>query len=377
MKYMGSKRAMLQNGLGEELARRVPEAVRFVDLFTGSGAVAWHVATHWGIPVLAVDLQAYATALAGAVVCRDTVVDGAQLKNDWFDRAEELLSEASCWNDLTEFQDDLGERISRRLADEARQLCELLGPIGQAYGGYYYSPMQAAVIEGLRATLPETPNERRVAIAALIQAGSRCAASPGHTAQPFKPNSTAGKFLLEAWRRDVWDETEKALKAISSLAAKVSGDTHQGDAVALVPDLIREGDLVFLDPPYSGVHYSRFYHVLETIARGEIGEVSGTGRYPAPEERPRSAFSVMTESRDALDTLLQSISAAGGRVIMTFPAGKASNGLSGVKVKNTAEKYFKILSQKISSRFSTLGGNRENRDARIDRGELILTLLPK
>ena len=63
---MGSKRAMLRNGLGELLAQEVPNAERFIDLFAGSGAVAAHVASKFQVPVLAFDLQRYAAILAGA-----------------------------------------------------------------------------------------------------------------------------------------------------------------------------------------------------------------------------------------------------------------------------------------------------------------------
>lgn len=56
MKYMGSKRAMLENGLGELLGQEIQTANRFVDLFTGSAAVAAHVGCRFHLPVLAFDL---------------------------------------------------------------------------------------------------------------------------------------------------------------------------------------------------------------------------------------------------------------------------------------------------------------------------------
>lgn len=64
---MGSKRTMLQNGLGELLGHEVSNALRFVDLFAGSGSVAIHVAQKFPIPVLAFDLQSYSAVLAVAV----------------------------------------------------------------------------------------------------------------------------------------------------------------------------------------------------------------------------------------------------------------------------------------------------------------------
>ena len=71
MKYMGSKRTMLENGFGATLAGHVPNARPFFDLFTGSGSVATHVTESYSFPLIATDLQSFATSMPGAIVCRD------------------------------------------------------------------------------------------------------------------------------------------------------------------------------------------------------------------------------------------------------------------------------------------------------------------
>lgn len=71
MKYMGSKRAMLTNGIGHLIDKEISRARRFVDLFAGSAAVTRHAACRHDISVLAFDLQHYSKALASAVVDRD------------------------------------------------------------------------------------------------------------------------------------------------------------------------------------------------------------------------------------------------------------------------------------------------------------------
>jgi adenine-specific DNA methylase len=140
---------------------------------------------------------------------------------------------------------------------------------------------------------------------------------------------------------------------------------------------LEENDLVFIDPPYSGVHYSRFYHVLETIARGECGAVSGVGRYPPPAERPRSRYSVASESREAVSDLLATISARGATAIVTFPDKKCSNGISSYLLEKLGRVHFREVERKIvRGRFSTLGGNGQHRDARQPSAELVLILRP-
>ena len=226
-------------------------------------------------------------------------------------------------------------------------------------------------------------------LAAVIIAASRAAAAPGHTAQPFQPTDGAGRFIEISWRIDIFKSCEAALKEIAPLHARVRGEATISDAKRLISKL-KAGDLVLLDPPYSGVQYSRFYHVLETIARGYCGKVDGIGRYPALSERPQSAFSNAGQSFKALEQLLSSLSKKKVKVIFTFPKGVCSNGLSGGKVIELAKKYFildknksRIHEHVITGSFSTLGGNnkfnKNNREkkSRVKSEELVLLLKPK
>ncbi|WP_281405966.1 MULTISPECIES: DNA adenine methylase [unclassified Mesorhizobium] len=371
---MGSKRAMLGNGLGEALGRSLVEAERVFDLFTGSAAVAWYVAEQYGKEVLACDLQIYSAVLAASVIERTSSITDRGWVESWVHRARGFISAHRQWQDIKELQASLGKVPVSEAASNARSIdFGVKFPVSRAYGGYYFSPWQSAWIDALRATIPEAEDLRNLALAALIQAASRCAASPGHTAQPFKPNETAGRFLIEAWQRDLPTIVRTRVDDIAPRKAGKKGRAYCMGANELA-EAARPGDLVFLDPPYSGVHYSRFYHVLESIARGEVGDVSGAGRYPEKSERPISEFSMLTTSRRAFDDLLAILARKNANVIITFPAGKASNGLSGDDVKALAADHFRIEEAKVSSRFSTLGGDLKHRAARQEADELILTL---
>jgi adenine-specific DNA-methyltransferase len=237
-------------------------------------------------------------------------------------------------------------------------------------------------IDALRASLPSSKPAKTVALAALIQAASQCAAAPGHTAQPFQPTRTAKRFIEEAWNKDVVVKTRTVFELLSCQFAQQPGEATIADANQTARNL-QEGDLAFIDPPYSGVHYSRFYHVLETIAHGSCGPVTGVGRYPARELRPRSQYSVSSESVEALDDLLKTVAERGARAILTFPNHHCSNGLSGDSVRGIAAKHFQVREQQVASKFSTLGGtgddrsNEAGRAARRDAQELMLVLTPR
>ena len=373
LKYMGSKRALLKNGLGETIVAALGGRQRFVDLFTGSGSVAWYVAERCSVPVLANDLQRFSGVLARSVIGR-TVVGDEGWVGRWLKRAVRRMGEDPIFCEASRLQGAFGEESLDKLAEEARAVCRGSGlAVTSAYGGYYFSPLQSVVLDYLRKTLPRPAEERCVAMGAIVQTASVCAAAPGHTAQPFSANATAGPFLLEAWRRDVVDIAGERARDINSRKALVKGDTRQGDANRLSMRLSK-GDLVFVDPPYSAVQYSRFYHVLETVAAGREVEVSGTGRYPPARDRPKSKYSLVSRARDALAALLDALSDRGCGVVITFPAGVASNGLSGNTVVELAESRFAVEGVRIAGKFSTLGGNRRNRSPRQSAEELILTL---
>ncbi|GMU31942.1 MAG: hypothetical protein AMXMBFR19_22790 [Chthonomonadaceae bacterium] len=138
-----------------------------------------------------------------------------------------------------------------------------------------------------------------------------------------------------------------------------------------------EKDVAFVDPPYSGVHYSRFYHVLETVAQGRFVRAEGVGRYPDRSERPQSDFSVRAKSNAALESLLKELAGRGTTTIITYPAQACSNGLSGTTVEEIASALFKVKKIGNASTFSTLGGNGTQRAARMKVNELILVCSAK
>lgn len=380
MKYMGSKRSMLTNGLGHAIESEIDRTERFVDLFTGSAAVAWHVATRWNKEVIAADLQQFAAALAASVISRTETIRVEEDSKNWLSKAKRHAEGHSAFKKAISLQRELRETSASKIGaitKRARDLAEAAsGPVMRAYGGYYYSPLQAIWIDALRRTTNTGSGTAEVRLAALLHAASKCAAAPGHTAQPFKPNRTAGPFLAEAWNRDICEIAVKVLADIGALAARKKGKAIVSDACDLAQQL-KPGDLAFIDPPYSAVHYSRFYHVLETIAGGNAVEVSGTGRYPPASERPRSAFSVATEAEAAFEDLFEAVANSGASAIVTFPDVGASNGVSGDDLKEIAASHFKVAHSTVSGRFSTLGGNRVVRAARHSSKELILTLRPK
>lgn len=373
---MGSKRAMLANGLGEAIRSEARHVERVVDLFTGSATVAWFAAEHTRRPVLAVDLQHYGAVLAGAVVRRTRPLDPTELEASWIDIAKkEALADLE-W-DVAAALATGPLSVARVLA--ARTFCEAAprGPIWDAYGGHYFSPAQALVLDALVRLAPEDEPRRSLCLSAVIDAASGCAAAPGHTAQPFQPTTRRGlDSIAQAWGVDPVTKVKASLHSLARRHARSTGDAIVADALEVAASL-GPGDLVVCDPPYSDVQYSRFYHVFETIARGCSGPPEGVGRTPPLAERPLSAFSMRERSTLAFEQLFDALADAGCRVLVTFPAGDCRNGMSGGAVVALARQRFNVSSETVAGAFSTLGGNGVNRAARQPSAELLARLRPK
>ncbi len=364
---------MLANGLGRVFFQEVKNYNRIIDLFSGSAAVTWFLAENFFKKIISVDLQKYSQILADSVLKRTTIINTDLLWKEWYSNfyfklKKHFLFKAAFYIDQENLPID-------KWALKARELCkrEKFGIVWKAYGGYYFSPLQALKIDLLLSSIPFDEPENFVAHAAVIIAASKCSASPGHTAQPFKPNQTAGKYLKESWQKDPVYYAKQAFYDIGKKYSRIKGESFVCDAINF-SDRINEKDLVFIDPPYSGVHYSRFYHVLETVARKKIGNVSGAGRYPDFKERPTSSFSRKSESVDSFRQLIKKISEKGADIILTYPNKDCSNGLSGNIVLQISSEFYKINKQIVESNFSTLGGNGNNRVARTRVKEMILVL---
>jgi adenine-specific DNA-methyltransferase len=389
MKYMGHKGKLLPL-LGDILLKESVGAKKIADPFCGSGAVSWFLAESTSKSVVSGDLQSFAVARAAAVIERTEIANANDLLKRWFSKAKRIVEQVA-----SQFPNadrslvptpGCAEKI-RLSVIRSRRFCEkvlppLLNevpgsfPMSLAYGGHYFSPMQALELDALRLTLPRNGPAGKIGMAALIEAASRCAASPGHTAQPFQPTETSAKYIMEAWSRDVWKTVEQAVRAIAGKHAKKRGLGITADFSSCIEQL-SPGDLVFADPPYSDVHYSRFYHVLETLCRGSEIEVFGVGRYPPVLERPASSFSRKTEAMAAASALINQCAGRELRLVLTFPTSGASNGLNALDFIDLAKNGFRDIEvREVDSVFSTLGGSAGSRGGRKNCAESIICFRP-
>lgn len=366
---MGSKRALLAGGLGQQLELSLVGRDRFVDLFAGSGVVSHYVSERSHVDVLAGDLQEYSRALSASVIERRVAVPKDWFVSHWVAPARRDLEadgRAPEWRRLSDAASSVSVYAARELCESQARADE---HIVRAYGGHYFSPIQALAVQKLLARLPS--RWRDTALASLLRAASRCAAAPGHTAQPFQPTAPLLAHIRAAWMRDPLVEVLRPESLLSAHFARAMGVAVVGDAADVAGEVM-PGDLVFLDPPYSDAQYSRFYHVLEGIAVGGYHAVSGAGRAPDAVERASSQFSLKSSAQSSLVALIEKLLANEAQVLLTIPMTVTTNGLSVERLVDELTPRALIDVQSVESVHSTLGGASGGRDGRKSVQEGIL-----
>lgn len=347
--YLGSKLRLL-DVIAEAVDEVDPAHGRTLDLFSGSGVVAGRLVR--SRDVLAVDVQEYARVLAAALLSQERLSEACceALYGEACHFAAELV--AGPLRELVAFENTaiaacaagdpmrLAELVERgsilaamREPEQPTELGDLLanaarlvpsGPetvLTRYYGGVYFSYAQAALLDGLAAaSRGRSGAERDLALATLLSTASDLVASVGnHFAQPIRPRTADGRIKRAAVvglarRRqldaaDVYNGWAARYRALDT--PPNSGHALRGDYREVLPVLPEPVSVVYADPPYTRDHYSRFYHVLETICVGDEPEVSSVviggatqlsrGLYRA--ERHQSPFCIKSKAPTAFDTL--------------------------------------------------------------------------
>lgn len=330
--YLGSK-LRLTDSICEYIADLSDGPV--CDLFSGSGTVS--LALSKSHDVLAADIQEYSRVLCTALLQPSSISD--QDVAHLLARAERYQAESErCIEPLLEY-----ERIAMRKADSRPELLadlvdhgslmggEVSGPLGAAvtatkrrlkkagsslmatryFGGRYFSFQQAIFIDSIL-----NENAGATYSAALLSTASEIVNSIGKQfAQPMRPRRSDGSVKLHLIRQMCRDRTQNATEVFTAWLARyrairqsrphrvVRGDYRE------VLKSAQDIAVIYADPPYTRDHYSRFYHVLETLCLQDWPEVTSTfetgpvsrGLYRS--ERHQSPFCIKSQAPGAFAEL--------------------------------------------------------------------------
>jgi adenine-specific DNA-methyltransferase len=182
-------------------------------------------------------------------------------------------------------------------------------PSGKSQSGHlrqYFSTENGMIIDGMRNQIDSwcragllQPAEFKLLIADLLEAVNRVANIAG----------TYGCYL-RYWTTASLNKL--AIRPRELLPHQVPFEVSSADAFSLSAE---EGDLVYLDPPYTKRQYAAYYHVLETIAAGDAPIVEGvTGLRPWSDKS--SPFCFKRHALNALSKLCNHLAAR--RVFISY-----------------------------------------------------------
>jgi len=189
------------------------------------------------------------------------------------------------------------------------------------FGGVYFSYFQAVELDGLLAATDHiSPFYRDTATAAVISTASDVVNTVGKQfAQPIritKRNGGSKPHLVAKIIRDrtmpILDFFDDWMRQYSRLPR--SARPHRAirqDYSEFLSAYIEPLNAIYADPPYTRDHYSRYYHVLETMCLRDEPRisVSNLGRGSEPSrgmyraDRHQSPFCIKSQAPKAFESL--------------------------------------------------------------------------
>lgn len=368
--YLGSKRRAVDS-IVRSVAELARPGDRVCDLFAGSGVVADALAHRWS--VTAVDVQEYSRVLCSALLApvshareravalvgraqRDPRTEAVRAAlGDLFAEERKALGSASVGDGtalaellelapLATFSHDGGRpsTVCSAVMERLRQsgLADALDTVTtRYYGGVYFSWQQAFELDALLSQVHSLCDpDRDYFLAAVLVTASEVVNTVGKQfAQPVKLLTKAGHIKSHLLGKAVRDRSLSVYGTFQSVAERLSqGDGRPGlrhrslrmDYRDALRDQELSFDAVYADPPYTRDHYSRYYHVLETMALRDDPGVSSTkihnqGRHAASrgvyrEDRHQSPFCIKSQAPAAFAQMFDLIVSRGVPLVLSY-----------------------------------------------------------
>jgi adenine-specific DNA-methyltransferase len=355
IKYMGSKAALLPF-IAKSITQIHAADRPIVDLFAGACAISGGFG-HVG-KIVSNDIQKYSATIASSYLHRAEKAHEV----DIFSLIEALAQEK-----LRYLPDGLSHSENCTLeefnvvedANKALLNLELNFPYNlftRAYSGTWWSAEQCVWIDSIRQALDilkdngsYTEADFQIGLTCLMHAMAYTSQGTGHYAQYRDAKTEASMRDIAKYRRQSVFHyfSRKFLALLAWNKRHVIDMGHQRtslDYQACLGDLPRS--LIYADPPYAFVHYSRFYHAIETVALYDYpalqmkgGEVV-KGRYRS--ERHQSPFCIGSQVYTAFQGLFDGVKNTKSDLLLSY----SNTGVIGIN------ELIDLAHQELGSRYS-------------------------
>ena len=314
LKYMGGKREMLED-IGQAVSGMNLNATDFCDLFAGTAIVSYAFSDEFN--VISNDIQAYSsifgnTYFSNFAVYGEPEIVVKQIMEECDTAARENYA---LFSEHVFHYDDNIDFISMERIENA-QMSLMNKEFGRGfsffmryYSGTYWSFEQCLWIDSIRKVAESHSNSTLfyLIMSSLVFAMSYCAQSTGHFAQFRTLTKKNYKSVLLYRQKSISVLFKKKLLELLSVLNHPLPYGFRSSSLDYVDCIstLKPNTIVYADPPYSSVHYSRFYHALETIVRYDHPKLEYKGRYR--EGRYQSPFDQKSGVANAFRRLFESI----------------------------------------------------------------------
>ncbi|MBY6852995.1 hypothetical protein FDF01_11900 [Clostridium botulinum] len=318
IKYMGSKTEIIKFiEYGINMIHRNNQPI--CDLFAGSATLSG--ALRGKCDIISNDIQSYSEILAKTYLNTyswDEYPTIEQLCDIAQERVERFNNEFHQFNNFNyNVEFDLDE--FNRLEKEQQQLINFEGLENfddyylytKYYSGTYWSYNQCVWIDSIKYVADQYKHIEPLydsIISSLMYAMAYNSQSTGHYAQYRDATTIRSMDDILIYRRK--SIREFFVRKFTELT-ETFNDTNNREFTTSSLDYmdclnnLEEGTLVYADPPYCFVHYSRFYHAIETLIRYDYPDVAHKGRYR--EDRYQSPFCIKTQVNKAFQSMFNII----------------------------------------------------------------------
>jgi adenine-specific DNA-methyltransferase len=386
IRYMGAK-----HGLATTVAEVIKELPSgpCLDLFAGMCSVAGALSAT-GRETWCNDIQKYASIVSQALVASTEMPitnEQASLKlqrafkrniSSLRKRFADLLEEErlALQNESYVVYKDLADswRHAGNDAGIAREILALqvrpslpyrLATLTYAHG--YFGLRQAIELDSLRYAIDYSYKNNQLTteqalwcLTSLLETASKVCTAPGHFAEYLEvKNASTWKHIRAQRRRDVWETFNSSLQSISPYGTPYWRSRNKifcQDAMHLPYDLSNGNGprIIYADPPYSEAQYSRYYHVLESLAVYDYPTVKSKGRYRG--DRFTTPFSLRSSVREAFFNLVRNSARLEADLVISYPSNGLLFQVGGNLWSILCDYYERVNIIKIDHKHSTLGG---------------------
>lgn len=378
--YLGSK-LRIATSIVSAINEVDPYYGRVCDLFSGSGTVSGAFSNSRA--VTSVDIQEYSRVLCSAVL-RPAQLSPLDIEKFINEAISAETSEALAWSfsPLIEYENtclrnsfpreyealaeilEMGalgtislQNIQERTLqyreatketlkrlDTAGMRVSPLSTCSRFFGGIYFSFQQAVLLDSLvNHALKFDAEVKDTCMAAVLRVASILVNTVGKQfAQPIKPRTKHGDLknnFAPKMRKDRELDTIDIFKDSFSKLQSLNPTRFEHKIIAgdYLDVLKREGEnfsCVYADPPYTRDHYSRYYHVLETICKRDNPDIStvkqhgkvsvSRGIYRA--DRHQSPFCIRSKAPEAFNALFEHIHDLGIPLVLSYSPHEKNDG---------------------------------------------------